>query len=385
MAQTGETSLDRTLVLNAFQSIKDATDNIIAEHNMDTYCEEYLPRSDELTVALVSQAFETLGCKVQSSAPGTKLTPVDYPPNLEKLVNWMYEVLGKKSGLIEMKEESNKEIVRTAMPCPSDDIETLLEDLLDDRPGQSLELQIMETIGPAYSDYISGKTDAVKLMFGNDRGRALMADFYAKSDLFSTVLNQLDMFLEKLHATWSTELGPLRILEVGAGTGGTTWRVLAALKRLGTPFVYTMTDIGAAFGAAAQEKLSRYPTAEFKVLDIEKEPEAGLHHTQHLVFGSNVFHATRDVTVSMAHVHKLLRPDGFVILHELTTQMLWADLSFGMFSGWWAFEDGRKNAIQSAQEWAQVLKSAGFGYVDWTDGQRPEVKVQALILAMASN
>jgi SAM-dependent methyltransferase len=385
MPPTEEGSLSRALVLNAFQSIKDATDDILFKHNMGTYYEEYLPRSDELTIAIVSQAFEILGCKVQSSAPGTRLAPVEFPPSHAKLINWIYNVLEQKAGLIEIKGKDKNEIVRTSVPCPSHDVETLLEDLLDDRPGQSFELQIIEIIGPAYADSISGKTDAVKLLFGNDHGRALLSDFYAKSDLFSTVLDQLALFLEKIGGTWPKENGPLRILEVGAGTGGTTWKMLAVLKRLGTPFLYTMTDIGSAFGAAAQAKLAQYPTAEFKVLDIEKEPEAELHHSQHIVFGSNVFHATRDLNVSMAHVHKLLRPDGFVVLHELTMQMLWGDMSFGLFPGWWAFEDGRSNAIQSAQEWAKVLRSVGFGHVDWTDGQRPEAKVQALILAMTSN
>lgn len=62
--------------------------------------------------------------------------------------------------------------------------------------------------------------------------------------------------------------------------------------------------------------------------------------------------------------------------------MFWADLMSGLFPGWWAFEDGRRNTIQSAQDWAKVLKSIGFDYIDWTDGQQPEAKFQALILAI---
>lgn len=385
MPRNDEGTLDQTSVLAAFQDIKEATDDFILQNNMDTYCEEFLPRSDELAIAIVGQAFESLGCKVLSATPGTKLTPVECPPNHIKLIDWMYNVLEENAGLIQIKGEDHSEILRTSVPSPDSDIGTLLEDLLDDRPGQSFELQLIEIIGPAYADSISGKTDAVKLLFGDDHGRALLSDFYAKSDLFSTVLDQLASLLEKIGGTWPKENGPLRILEVGAGTGGTTWRMLAVLKRLGMHFVYTMTDIGSAFGAAAQARLAQYPNAEFRVLDIEKEPGAELHHTQHIVFGSNVFHATRDLSVSMTHVHKLLRPGGVAVLHELTMRMLWGDMSFGLFPGWWAFEDGRRNAIQSAHDWAKVLKSVGFAHVDWTDGQRPEAKVQALILAMSAN
>lgn len=200
MPHTEDSSRTQALALNAFHSIKDATDDIILKNNMDTYCEEYIPRSNEPTIAIISQAFEILGCKAQSSAPGTKLTPVKYYPNHAKLINWMYNVLEEKAGLIEIKGKEKNEIFRTSVPCPSDDIETLLEDLLDDRPGQSFELQIIEIIGPAYADSISGKTDAVKLLFGNDHGRALLSNFYAKSDLASIVLDQLGYFSKRLVA-----------------------------------------------------------------------------------------------------------------------------------------------------------------------------------------
>jgi hypothetical protein len=81
----------------------------------------------------------------------------------------------------------------------------------------------------------------------------------------------------------------------------------------------------------------------------------------------------------------MLRPDGFTILHELTTQMLWADVAFGLIPGWWLFEDGREHALQSPQYWVKVLRSVNFGHVDWTDGRRPETKIQNLIFAMASS
>ena len=65
--------------------------------------------------------------------------------------------------------------------------------------------------------------------------------------------------------------------------------------------------------------------------------------------------------------------------------MLWADVAFGLIPGWWLFEDGREHALQSPQYWVKVLRSVNFGHVDWTDGRRPETKIQNLIFAMASS
>jgi hypothetical protein len=106
------------------------------------------------------------------------------------------------------------------------------------------------------------------------------------------------MFFEQFASSWPKPKGPLHILEVGVGTGGMIRRLLAVLKRSGVLFVYTMTSIGSAFGAAAQMKVGQYPTAVFRVLDIEREPPADLRHQQHIVLGSNVVHATRGLSLS---------------------------------------------------------------------------------------
>lgn len=282
-----------------------------------------------------------------------------------------------------MIEINGEEITRTSVACPSNEIEDMLEDLLDDRPAQDVELGLMQITGGAFAKCISGKADALQLLFGSVEGRTLITNFYAKSPFFSTILQQLAVFIEKICSTWPTDAGPLRVLEVGAGTGGTTFKVVPVLARLSIPVVYTMSDISSVFVAAAQTKLEDYPFVEFKVVDIEKEPDATLQNTQHIVLGSNVLHATRDLSISLANIRKILRPNGFTIFHELTTQMLWVDVALGLISGWWLFEDGRQHPLQSPQYWGKVLRSVGFGHVDWTDGHRPETKIQNLIFAMA--
>ena len=55
-----------------------------------------------------------------------------------------------------------------------------------------------------------------------------------------------------------------------------------------------MSDIGSFFDAAAQTKLEQCPLWESKAADIEKESDAMLQNTQHIVLGPNVLHATRN-------------------------------------------------------------------------------------------
>src|SRR5207248_10490667 len=60
----------------------------------------------------------------------------------------------------------------------------------------------------------------------------------------------------------------LRILEIGAGTGGLTAHVLPALER--NLHSYTFSDVSAAFFPAAHSKLAAFPEVETKIFDLEK-------------------------------------------------------------------------------------------------------------------
>jgi SAM-dependent methyltransferase len=63
----------------------------------------------------------------------------------------------------------------------------------------------------------------------------------------------------------------MKVIEVGAGTGGTTRAVLSALGDQYTSFTYT--DISAGFFEPAMMKFSDHAgKLKFKMLNIEKEP-----------------------------------------------------------------------------------------------------------------
>lgn len=67
----------------------------------------------------------------------------------------------------------------------------------------------------------------------------------------------------------------LRILEVGAGTGGTTAQVLQACQSSTGERMYgkyTYTDISRGFLPAAKERFANHENIEYAVLDITKDP-----------------------------------------------------------------------------------------------------------------
>lgn len=373
-------SLDSYAVLDAFSDIKERTDQFICSNNLGTYSSEFLPRSEEIAIAIFCNALEYLGCPVRSAAAGTKLERVQPATEHKKLVDHIYRVLEDRAGLI---VDDGNVFIRTSKSCPDRDIGSHLKSLLRDRPAQIAEIELMRTVGQNYGKCLSGEVDAVQMLFDSAESRSLLYKLYATSDATRSLLQPLEAFIQEVASGWSASGQPLRILEIGAGTGGTTSVLLPALAGLGIPLVYTVTDISPSLVTQATSTFRQYPFVEFKVVDIEKKPPRELQSSQHIVLGSNVVHATADAPTSLKNIHRMLRSDGFLIFHELTTQMLWSDVIFGLFEGWWRFNDGRQHALQSPQAWKTMLKSAGYGLVDWTDGSLPEAKLQRLILGMA--
>ncbi|PKX97535.1 type I polyketide synthase [Aspergillus novofumigatus IBT 16806] len=121
----------------------------------------------------------------------------------------------------------------------------------------------------------------------------------------------------------------MKILEVGAGTGGAT---LPLLERLGGHngtcamfSSYTFTDISAGFFEKARLKLKSWaPFMTYARLNIEEDPVAqGLEEGGYdLIVASNVLHATRRMDTTLANVKKLLKPSGKLVLSEITNPLL---------------------------------------------------------------
>ena len=94
----------------------------------------------------------------------------------------------------------------------------------------------------------------------------------------------------------------LRVLEIGAGTGGTTSYLLPHLPAERTDYLFT--DISPLFLAQAEETFRAYPFVRYQSFDVERSPLAqGLEPQQYdLIVAANVLHATKDLRQSLSHM-----------------------------------------------------------------------------------
>ncbi|KAH8711877.1 hypothetical protein GQ44DRAFT_689781 [Phaeosphaeriaceae sp. PMI808] len=164
----------------------------------------------------------------------------------------------------------------------------------------------------------------------------------------------------------------LDYLEIGAGTGGATVPTLQGLggcdglhkhPRLKS---YTYTDISSYFFQRAAKKFEDFASfMHFKKLDIEVDPEIQEFKaaSYNVIVAANVLHATSDIHQTMAHVRKLLKTGGTLILLEMTNRLLAASVIFGTLPGWWnASEEWRTGGpLLTEAQWQDMLFATGFG------------------------
>ncbi|KAI0166917.1 hypothetical protein GGR52DRAFT_581678 [Hypoxylon sp. FL1284] len=181
---------------------------------------------------------------------------------------------------------------------------------------------------------------------------------------------------------------PLRILEVGAGTGSATSRILSSLgpNVAGRLQKYTYTDISGSFFETASEEFKNWSSMmDFKVLDIEKDPsQQGLEAESYdLVVAFQVLHATSSIGTTLANCRKLLKPGGHLIVTELTNKIARRSVVFGVLSGWWLGEDdGRQWGPELSEDgWDTRLRAQGFSGVDWCYRDREDAGHSSSIIS----
>lgn len=237
----------------------------------------------------------------------------------------------------------------------------------------------------AVADGIMRICDNAEVIF---TGEADTLDILMQDDILTEIYNVVSFGHSEFVRMLSHAKPNIRILEVGAGTGGTTELILRDLVDMeGHPAysIYTFTDISAGFFPQAKERFAYASNMNFKVFDISRDPfEQGFEAASYdLILAPNVIHATPCLRETFSNLQPLLQSNGRLVLTELSAVVRAPNYIFGNFSGWWLGEadDRCYESYISVDRWDRELKAAGFTGVETAvyDAEEPYQYCAAIV------
>ena len=165
----------------------------------------------------------------------------------------------------------------------------------------------------------------------------------------------------------------LRVLELGVGLSATaTTRILEYLRRPDGQALYSRylcTDTVPAIIASVEERFTDVSNLKFATLDITKDPlDQGFEYGRFdLIIAKGIIHETPDIGESLRNVHKLLAPEGRLMMQQPRPGLLWLKYVLATLPGWWC--GGGDNRLEEPyidlDRWDKELIAAGYNGLEF--------------------
>ncbi len=343
------------------KQLSTAFSEVLARFNLDGHSPAFV-RIRKLVLVYIARALQQLGLSYEAGMRFTAdelINRLAIVPRQRRQFLRLLAIL-EEFGVIARVDDAW--VVRLAPNL--DDPAAEINCLLQEYPDIEGLLTLLSDCGVVIAGMLSGDVDPLQIIFpqgSTAKATRLYTELPAAQAMNEMLRRSIQAALASMPAGRQ-----LRILEIGAGTGGTTGFVLPYLPPDRT--LYTYTDISHAFLGKAKERFGDYQFIDYRILNVELGPAAqgfGQHEFD-IVVAANVLHATKDLRKSVKYAHWLLAPGGMLVMLEGTRPSLSVDLIFGWTDGWWRFEDsGLRDAhpLISPKQWRTVLTEIGFAQV----------------------
>lgn len=252
--------------------------------------------------------------------------------------------------------------------------ESLLPVLLRAYPGAHADFLLLSRCGRHLPAILTGQLDPHTLLF-SEEALAYTEHFFesgvAYREANSSLQAAMTQIVEQLPRTHQ-----LRILEIGAGTGGTTTWLLSELSTLpADQVIYTFSDTSEAALQQAQQKYQQYSFMRYQLLDSERDLlQQGFEvHGYDLIVATNAFSSSSDRLTTLCQIRQLLASQGLLALLAEADPLSPAPLLItGLLTS-------SPLPVLTAQEWVDTLKAAGFSEAEGIKSSKPRRDVSLFL------
>ncbi len=236
-------------------------------------------------------------------------------------------------------------------------------------PEIKAHVNLLWTCLRSYPDILKGNVPATDILFPRS-SMEMVENIYKgnrEADYYNNlVVSALRAYVEA-RLPFLGEKEKIKIIEVGAGTGGTSAAIFEGIRDYADQLHYAYTDISSSFIQYGRRHYGEKNSfVEFKILNVEGDVQGQgfLPGDFDIVIASNVLHATRKIRDTLQNAKTLLKTHGWLIMNEATDSSDFLTLAFGLLEGWWLFEDESDRLggapLLSAGMWENVLGEEGF-------------------------
>jgi acyl transferase domain-containing protein/SAM-dependent methyltransferase/acyl carrier protein len=342
----------------------DAAENIIdaASANREKYqilsaYSDFLPRVDFLCTTYILETLRRLGL---DTLAGVRVSRNDLParlgvrPEHRRLVERLFAIL-EEDGIVVQSEDA-----WVFKSIPLADSRNEHASLAAEFPMFSAELNFLGQAAHL-PEVMQGKMSPLEALFPG--GSFSLAERIYRdapaAQMFNLAVGEV---VKRAVDAYSPEK-IVKVTEVGAGTGSTTSQILPLLN--GKRVQYLFTDVSPAFCDAGRRKFANFPFVRYTTLDLEADggDHSAFAEDSDVVVAANVLHATADLKQTLQRIRRMLRPDGSLIIFEVTAPQRFGDLTTGMTKGWWHYKDASRRQnypLIGRQPWIELLTECGF-------------------------
>lgn len=320
---------------------------------------EFIARLDRAAVLGMMRALPVFGEPGATATLEEVLAATGAAPRHHRLVRRWLRVLVNE-GLLEQEGQ----VWRAVRAVGPQDLDAAWRSVAELQREDSYPAELIgyfRTSTDRLSELVRDELDPLPLLF--PEGRLEISEAAYRENIISRYVNHAAIeIMRRISAGKQT-----RVLEVGAGVGGTSAQMIPALAEFDVDYLFT--DVSPFFINEARERFSDHPWVRYGLFDINEDfREQGYTPNDFdVILCANVLHNSRHAGRVLERLTRMLRPGGWLVFIETTkdSYQIMTSMEFMMPEKdprKWDYDDLRKGLDQTflgREQWLGLLRDVG--------------------------